>query len=297
LKTTTPCVVVFLFGFGNVSNMKFLLFAVASSILLPNCTSAEPAPAELNAVSVFLWNRFNTNDGDDVELQNAEIRDGVKKLFAQLGPLDEPKSDLLDDPTAEMGDRVGFPSTQEQRDRAQGFYIANISGCTMEQNEDWALSTNADEVRADTYLEYSKQHAGDPDAFDNDQLDATSWSTTYKVQPLADPYTASIRGSIRRVDAANGSTDGTILMTQVVLTSPGVFEPSDAGSFPLDYQLEVYQVIDQKMHHFYGMWRNMQLGSFSAEGDLFIGTQLDGMLDWEKDADVTCSGDGPQPTR
>jgi hypothetical protein len=45
------------------------------------------------------------------------------------------------------------------------------------------------------------------------------------------------------------------------------------------------------------MWRNMKPGGFYAEGDLFISTQLSGMVDWEKDADVTCSGEGPQPAR
>jgi hypothetical protein len=186
------------------------------------------------------------------------------------------------------------PST-DVRTQAQGFYVADVTNCSLEQAEDFALSTNAVERKPDTYLSYSKVFTGDPDEFDDDLVSAMSWSTVYKIKPLAAAITAEVHNEIRRI-AASDSDDG-IILTQDVLTSPGAFEPADGGKFELDYQMEIFQDQGGKVSHFLAMWRNMWLGSFSAESDLFVSIQTDGMIDWVEDNDATCRGEGVQPIR
>jgi hypothetical protein len=280
--------------------MRFVASIIFLSSLIA-CRGAEPAPAELDDLMQFVWLRFNTNDGDDAAIQDAELRDAVVRLDAALGDLTEPQQGLLSDPTAEMAARVGQTDQGDQLILAQGMYIANITSCSMAQNIELTLATNADELRPTTYVDYSKVHSTDADAFEAGTSNAQQWQTTYTVKPLTEAYTAIITGRSRRVVANNAedSPFGDLFMTQVVLEQPATFDSEGTSSkFTLDYQLEVYWEKDGAVRHAYAIWRRMALGITSSQDQIFIDTQLDGMLDWESDANAMC--DGPwevAPTR
>jgi hypothetical protein len=275
------------------------LLALLSTMMA--CKGPEPAPAELDDVLQFMWLRFNANDGDDKAIQDAELRDAVIRLDAAVGDLSEPKQGLLQDPTVAMATRVGQSDPGDELILSQGMYIANITGCSIAQNIELTLATNADELRPTTYLDYSKVHSTDADAFESGASDAQEWQTTYVVKPITEAYTANITGRARRVRANNAedSPFGDLFMTQVVLNEPATFDSEGTSSkFTLDYQLEVYWEKDGAVRHAYAIWRRMALGITSSQDQIFIDTQLDGMLDWEKDADEMC--DGPwdvAPTR
>jgi hypothetical protein len=276
------------------SHMRMLTLFAGAAIAMTACRGPEPAPAGLDEVMQFLWLRFNTNDGDDRAVQDVELRDAIVRLDEAVGDLAEPQKGTLDDPTPDMAARVGLvrDDLNTQLQLSQGMYIANVTACTMEDNEDISLSTNGNELRPTTYEAYSKAHDEDPAAFDNEERDTQQWRTSYTVRPVGDAYTAEIVGRARRVRDEGEFPFGNVLITQVVLPEVATFEsPGDNKQFTIDMQMEAYWEKDGAVKHVYGMWRRMVLPLANSQDDIFIDTQLDGMLDWETDTDKLCRGE------
>jgi hypothetical protein len=276
------------------------LLALASSSMLWSGCAAEEAPAGLDDLSRFIFDRVAPAEGLELAAQEAEIRDAVLKLRAEFEaqaityetPFTGTLSDLAE---ANVADLEGVGARAADVGIAQGFALANLARCTLQQEVNLVTSNRAMEIHPDVYQTYEKDFDVDPAAFREGSERSLEWRTTYKIAqpPVGSAYEAKLRAVGRRVD---GEGDvGDIFMTRVHLLEPAVFD-GDGSSFELDFQTEIYvDNGDGTLSHFYGMWRRMVLGPVSSSDELFIGQTLTGFVDFEKRVEAACADGTIEP--
>jgi hypothetical protein len=271
---------------------RFLpLVVVTSSLLLPGC--AKEAPDGFDDLATFLWQRFEPAGGLEQGTQETEIRGAVKKLLGEFEKIpvtaDAPFTGTLKDiDDNEVADLEGVGDRADDIALAQGFVLANIGGCSMDQEVGLVASNRAMELHPDVYESYDKQFDDDTAAFKAGDLHFMTWKTTYKLlpPPVGSAYTAKLRGAGRRIDA--GDDVGEIFMTRVHLLEPAEFEGS-GSTFDLDFQMELYvDNGDDTLSHFYAMWRHMVLGPVDSSSEAFIGPTLSGFVDFEEEVEAAC---------
>jgi hypothetical protein len=272
---------------------RALLTLASSSMLFSGC-AAEEAPAGLDDLSRFIFDRVAPAEGLELATQESELRDAVVKLQAEFeaqaityeAPFTGTLSDLPEASVAGLegvGDRAGTIAI------AQGFGLANIARCTLQQEVNLVTSNRAMVIHPDVYQAYEKDFDVDPAAFRDGSETSLQWRTTYKIAqpPVGSAYEAQLRAVGRRIPG--DGTVGDIFMTRVHLLEPAVFD-GDGSSFELDFQTEIYvDNGDGTLNHFYGMWRRMVLGPVTSSDELFIGQTLSGFVDFEKRVEAACA--------
>jgi hypothetical protein len=258
------------------------------------CAATE-APAGLDDLSRFLFDRFQPAEGLEAAAQESEIRDAVTKLADEFAgqdvALDAPFTGTLKDlERANVADLEGVGSRADDIELAQGFALANLTNCGIQQEVNLVMSNRAMEIHPDVYERFDKAFEGDTAAFKNGDVDFMTWETTYKIlpPPVGSPWAATIRAGGRRIRGVEGDAIGDIFMTRVHMPEPAQFD-SEGSSFDLDFQVEVYfEDGDGAIKHFYGMWRRMVLGPVDSSSELFIGQTLSGFVEFENRVDAAC---------
>jgi hypothetical protein len=258
------------------------------------CAAAE-APEGLDDLSRFLFDRFQPAEGLEAGAQETEIRDAVSKIADEFAgqniALDAPFTGTLKDLERDnVADLEGVGSRADDIELAQGFALANLTNCGIQQEVNLVMANRAMEIHPDVYESYDKAFDGDEVAFKNGDVDLMTWVTTYKIQtpPVGSAYEAKLRAGGRRVRGVEGEAIGDIFMTRVHLLEPAQFD-GEGSSFDLDFQMEVYfEDGDGAIKHFYGMWRRMVLGPVDSSSELFIGQTLSGFVDVENRVDAAC---------
>jgi hypothetical protein len=270
------------------------LFAViACSTAFAGCTT-QPAPEGLDNLATFLWERIEPADALQRGTQESEIRDAVVRLKEELDAIpvtfEDPFTGTLEDIDARLvADLEGVGDRADDIALAQGFALANLTTCGIDQQVALVGSNRAMEIHPDVYESYEKEFDDDTDAFKAGDLEFMTWRTTYKLMPppVGSAYSAKLRGAARRLDATD--TTGEIFITRVHLLEPATFD-GDGSSFDLDFQMEIYvNNGDDTLTHFYAMWRRMVLGPVDSSSELFIGQTLSGFLDFEKRVEAACA--------
>jgi hypothetical protein len=271
----------------------FLLLAVACSHLAVGC-AAQEAPEGLDDLATFLWERVEPADVLQRGTQETEIRDAVARLKDELDAIpvtaDAPFTGTLKDIDKDLV--AGLENVGDRADDialAQGFALANLSTCGLDQQVGLVASNRAMEIHPDVYETYKKDFDDDTDAFKAGDLDFMTWRTTYKLAPppVGSAYEARLRGAARRIDA--GDETGEIFITRVHLLEPATFD-GDGSSFDLDFQMEIYvDNGDDTLTHFYAMWRRMVLGPVDSSSELFISQTLSGFVDFEERVETACN--------
>jgi hypothetical protein len=270
------------------------LLALASSSMLFSGCAAEEAPAGLDDLSRFIFDRVAPAEGLELAAQESELRDAVVKLQAEFeaqeityeAPFTGTLSDL---PEASVAGLEGVGDRAANIAIAQGFGLANIARCTLQQEVNLVTSNRAMVIHPDVYQAYEKDFDVDPAAFRDGSETSLQWRTTYKIAqpPVGSAYEAKLRAVGRRIPG-DGNV-GDIFMTRVHLLEPAVFD-GDGSSFELDFQTEIYvDNGDGTLNHFYGMWRRMVLGPVTSSDELFIGQTLSGFVDFEKRVEAACA--------
>lgn len=282
--------------------LRRALFALASSssILLGAGCAAEEAPAGLDDLSRFIFDRVAPADGLELAAQETEIRDAVLKLReefeGQAVTYESPFTGTLSDLGREsVVDLEGVGDRADDVGIAQGFGLANFARCTLQQEVNLVTSNRAIEIHPDVYESYAKDFDEDPAAFRAGDVNSLTWRTTYKIAqpPVGSAYEAKLRAIGRRVPAAGDI--GNIFMTRVHLLEPAAFD-GDGSSFELDFQTEIYvDNGDGTLSHFYGMWRRMVLGPVDSSSELFIGQTLSGFVDFENRVEAACADGTIEP--
>jgi hypothetical protein len=258
------------------------------------CAATE-APEGLDNLSRFLFDRFLPAEGLEAAAQESEIRDAVSKLAEEFAgqnvALDAPFTGTLKDLERDnVVDLEGVGSRADDIELAQGFALANLTNCGIQQEVNLVMSNRAMEIHPDVYERFDKAFEGDTAAFKNGDVDFMTWVTTYKIlpPPVGSPWAATIRAGGRRVRGVEGEAIGDIFMTRVHMLEPAQFD-GEGSSFDLDFQVEVYfEDGDGALKHFYGMWRRMALGPVDSSSELFIGQTLSGFVEFENRVDAAC---------
>ncbi len=274
-------------GRALLSPSWMLLAVIAAS----GC--AQKAPSDLDDLAIFLWERFEAEDGLDRPAQETEIRDAVGELitvFAEIpvtedSPFTGTIADLDEKHVAEL---EGIGKRGKDIALAQGFVLANLAPCSLEQEVAVVTNNRAMELHPELYESYEKEFDDDVEAFRSGDADVLSWTSSYKTQPLpvASAYTGRLRGGARRIDGGDGV--GEILLVRAHLMEPAAFDEGDS-EFALDFQLEIYADHgDGLLAHLYVVWRRMVLGLVDSSSEAFINPTLSGFVDYEKRVNEAC---------
>jgi hypothetical protein len=267
---------------------------VAFSVVVVGAGCAQEAPAGMDNLSRFVFDRVEPAEGLDAAAQETELRDAIGRLreeFAEQQVTDGvPFTGLLEDLDEENVE--GLEGVSERIDLlqlAQGFALANVTPCTQQHMANLLTSNRSSELHPEVYETYAKTFDGDEAAFRNGDSDFLTWTTSYKIlqPPVGSAYSADLRVMGRRVRAADG--EGDILLTKLFLPQPAVFD-GEGSSFELDFQMEIwFDDGDGQQGHFYGMWRRMVLGPVDSSNGLFIDQTLSGFVEFEDRVGVACN--------
>ncbi len=253
---------------------------------------ASEAPEGIDNLARFLFDRFEPAQGLDLSAQETELRDAAVKLEAELQAqsvtIDSPFTGTLKD--LEVEDVEGLEGVGDRADDiglAQGFALANLTNCSLQNEINLVMSNRAMEIHPDVYESYEKDFDGDPASFRDGDVDFLTWTTDYKIltPPVGSAYAATLRAGGRRIKGADGNGD--LFMTRVHLLEPAKFD-GEGSSFDLDFQMEIYYERDGELGHLYTMWRRMILGPVDNSSELFISQTLSGFVDFENRVDAAC---------
>jgi hypothetical protein len=270
---------------------SLLLSTVMAATFGSGC-AAQEAPEGLDNLARFIFERVEPAEGLELGVQETELRDAVIKLEdelqAQNVTIDTPFTATLKDLDVELvADLEGVGDRADDVGLAQGFALANLTNCSLQNEINLVMSNRAMEIHPDVYESYGKDFDGEPASFRDGDVDFLTWETTYKIvqPPVGSAYEASLGAAGRRVKGADGSGD--IFMTRVHLLEPAKFD-GEGSSFDLDFQMEIYYERDGELGHLYTMWRRMVLGPVDSSSELFISQTLSGFVDFEKRVDDAC---------
>lgn len=273
---------------------SILALALAVAPAFNGCScGGEPAPEDVNALALFFWDRFDPST-TDIATQESEIRAAVLQLDEEFKKLEvdyeAPFTGVLEDiDRARIEDFEGVGDKADNIELAQGFMLANLSKCSQQQNINMVMSNIGVEVHPDAYAAYDKRFDGDADAFARGEADFITWTTDYRIDQSPVVYDATIRGNARRIRGLEGEFPRDIFITRVNLLEADFDGDGDDSRFELDFQLEVYFERDNgDLAHFYVMWRRMVIGIVDNSNEIYIGTTLDGFVDWELENDEAC---------
>ena len=250
------------------------------------CKSVKPAPQDIDGLSHYFWQKYDADDSSVLE-------EGLRNAFSALNvnELSDPLRGSITPLSREELDLVG--KTEEDPASLSGVYFANIIHCPINSVEKGLYALNQDQRHEGTYEEYNRQYTSSLEQYERRQSDRLSWHTEYKINDLGQKLTVNINGEIRHLGelTVEAPPTGQAFIARAVLEDENAyFEGSDTRGMFQDYQLEVYfQRSPTETVHFFTIWREMVYTSaidFSSE--TMQGFVLDGMLEWDADAEAEC---------
>lgn len=266
--------------------------ALATASLLaaacPLAPQIEPAPEDIKGLSHWFWVNFSTAD-------DRALADAVVKLHSAAGydNLTEPVRGLLDDLTSddlapvEMSDRDPRP--------AQGMYLVNLFDCTLAKLESVLLDPDQGAIYDQIYTAFERTYTSDVDAFRSRATSVVTSRNYYEAQPMpAARYGATTHNVLRYIDSDPDVTlaHGPILLNRLHMPEPAHYFDTDANTFDLDFQIEVfYEPTPGRVAKFYPFWRHIVFSGLGASTDdnWLIDQVLDGHVEWDVHTADACA--------
>ncbi len=189
---------------------------------------------------------------------------------------------------------VGLESNDPSK--ARGLLVVNTYACSLDKLEQILISREQHTLYPDVYDTYERTYSADDarDAYLARRKPSLAWTVAMKVSlPVDDQYTASVKGSLTRVDAPRDSaTKGPFLIARTHLPQAAAFrDPNSQSHFRQDYQIEVYwEESPGKIFHAYGMWRDIRVGGFglTLEDNGMLAIVLDNLVKWDDQTVELC---------
>ena len=253
-------------------------------ILLLSCKAVEPAPEDLDELSLYFWRHFL--DDDPITLQA-----GIESLHSVMNV------DVLD----ELIDGSIMPLSQSDLDEVgrenqeasmlSGVFFINKVNCSIEGIAPNVYNLDQDVLHPDTYDAYNREYTSDFEAYLTEEEEFLSWDTTYDISGFGYDYTAYLESTLRNVPKdGNGFAD--MLISRTLLKEPAYFdEGSTARGLFQDFQMEIYYQLESGQSlHLYAIWREMILfGDMSFASESAQRLVLDGLSDWDRDMEENCN--------
>ena len=254
--------------------------------LLVACANIEPAPEDIEGLSHYLWQHYDDEHEE-------ELAQGIVSAFAAIDPenLEEPLRGSISDLSLEELALVGKENEANYENMA-GIFFANIINCPIDTVEKGVYATNQDERHEGDYAEYNREYTSDLEAYEAREVNRLQWTTNYTIDQLGKRMSVEIDGGTRYTPNIDEETTpyGSFFLSRGVMGEDALFEGSDDKGMFQDYQLEVYfQLSESKTVHYFTIWRDVLYApgmDFNSEGLQKL--VLDGMIDWDLDAEAEC---------
>ena len=251
------------------------------------CKQVDPAPTDIDGLSHFFFQHYD-DEGDEA------LAEGIRNAFTAIDPanLEEPMRGTITDLTREELDAIG--KTEEPVGESSGIFFANIINCPISTVEKGVYALNQDERHPGDYSAYEREYTMDLAAYESRESNWLGWHTKYSVDKLGVKMTVDIDGTIRYTENIDPETTphGAYVLSRGVLTDDAPLEGNDEGDLGMfqDYQLEVYfQLSETQTVHYFTIWRDVRYtSSLDFSSEFLQGFVLDGMIDWDEDAEAEC---------
>lgn len=249
------------------------------------CKGVDPAPAELDALLHYVWDRYD--EGTDEQLAEAIVNlDAAVGGGGLVEAFDGSLSRLDPEQVAAVGVSDRDPAA------APGVFLVNTFDCGFDTLEALLSYPAQEELHGGIYSAYSRRF----DTPRADWLGAPGGTLTYRVDYTAKllgvEYSASTLGALRRVPGGEALVPwGRAVVQRVVLPTPADFGGSSGKRMDQDYQLEIYwERGGDRVLHAYGMWRQAEYGAgISMEDEGSQRLLLNGLLDWDDETAESCA--------
>lgn len=245
----------------------------------------EEAPEEIENLSHHFWQHYDDEEED-------ALAEGIRLAFEEFDPenITEPIRGQIDDLTLEELALVG-KENEENYEQMAGIYFVNIINCPIDVVEKGIYALNQDERHEGDYDAYHREYTSDLDSYENRNTNRLSWTTNYTVKMIKE-MSVEINGSVRYTpDISEEITPhGSFFLSRGIMGDDAYFEGSDSLGMFQDYQLEVYfQLSETQTVHYFTIWRDvLYTETVDFNGDWLQNQVLDGMIDWDLDAEAEC---------
>ncbi|MCC6807431.1 MAG: hypothetical protein IT381_08405 [Deltaproteobacteria bacterium] len=253
----------------------------AAALVLSACY-VERAPATVDELVRATWTVFDKTPAD-IAAFATNAHEVLKGDTRKTTPARGRVKSLSDT------DLAAFVVATKNPPKARGIYVYDRLDCTIAEIENLATAPNQKELFPGLYDDYTREYFSDRDAFLAGAMNRLQYATTLKASVVGNQYTSVATVEALRVPAPDAETipTGPMLMLRQFL--PGAAEFRGDGDFQQDYQVELfYPIPDGTTMHLYGVWREMRVGTFSADDDVTMTLILDGLIDYDKRMEKHC---------
>ena len=257
-----------------------LVLAPVALLSLVGCLQPQEAPADLDGLARFFFDRFDPID-EDPAVSDIEMADAFQKLHVVLDgdALTEHVKGTMGKLTATELALVGREDLDPER--AVGLSVSGVIPCTLGKIEEILLNPDQLALYPEAYESY--QRTFDPD----ERAHLRSWRNDYRSNDdVPNQFNAVVNSGLRRVPAIEGAPSGSLGKTLVrrgYFPERAVFDDDENAEFTHDFQVETYyERAPGEVVHWYGIWRWMRLGFLDISQATLMNITLDGMADWDK---------------
>ena len=275
-------------------NARLLPVLCTSGLLFSACPNPEKtqAPDDLVGLAKHLWQV--QRDVPDADLEEALLN--LEPVIRDLTQGENNNGDLVIKPAVGplpvlTDDEIAWTELDNDPSEAPGLFLANQYDCDIETLQEILTAPNQGDLHTGVYDSYDRDYEQNRGDFLDGEGDRLLWQTSYSATPTVTQYSATTSSGVRRAVLEGDDFSGPFAIIQgTVLREPADFgDAADDHFFTQDYQLEVFYPRDGRIHHFYGMWRQMQVGSFGVHDEIFINFTLDALIQWDKQNEDLCA--------
>jgi len=245
---------------------------------------ANAGTSETSTQALKLWKAYPQND------------DETKKAIADLVAIVDragtrPVQVTIDDLKKED---LGVPTITRDSATAQGMLVITELDCSLDQATRYVVAKNQADIYPKSYDKYERTFTSNANDFVGGIAPSVGWKTAYTVSLLGRTYEAKLTGNARRLVGA-GPNGKPIVIARTVLDAPATFIKGDDSEFNQDYQIEAYyEIADNRVIHFYGMWREFRVSSLTSRDNLYINTILGSLVDFDVRTSLVCRDKAPE---
>lgn len=260
-------------------------------LTLLSCKAVDPAPAELDGLLHWIWQRYDEPDDDT-------LAEALVNLDAAIDgkAIDKPSDGTISRMSMEEAALVGVTDRDPQD--AVGLYLLNVVPCQWDDLMAVLSYPEQDELYADLYDYYGRtfDESASLEGWLAGSTTRIDYDIAYGATVLGSSYGVDARGALRTIPEidAERSPFGEFLIQRSHMPKPAVYEEDNAKSFEQDYQIELYWQTGGHIVHAYGLWRQADYGSgFDSESESAQRILLNGLIDWDKTTGENCAAGLP----
>ena len=180
---------------------------------------------------------------------------------------------------------------------AQGLYIFNTFHCTLTELERVLKYRDQASLYPDQYNVYESNFTTSEADYMARKTLFLYWSTYLSATKGIWNMNEMLNGALRFVpdQGKEKSPFGAALIARTYMANPATFPDDSSLKWLQDYQVEMYYEAEPgRIVHAYGMWRQVDLGTFfHSDSDSFVDNVSSALVDWDKMTETDCAAGKP----